>query len=146
MSIDIQKEHFYWGLWRAALQDDAGDFLAVLWRDTQKWHLQFRFRYYRDEAAFGSKDEKSWHHYTSKTSDDSERTSMVTLLDGALGAGGIAFGLHNIQFISCQGDGDAFAALLMNPERPGLFRAKLTEEQMKEYERTNVLSDGVKSW
>lgn len=41
------------------------DYLAAVWRDVEgPWHLDYRFRYYKDSKNFDSDDEKSAYSVT----------------------------------------------------------------------------------
>lgn len=48
------------GMWFMSLTP-MSDYLAGLSRDGTAFRLLFRFRYYKDDKAWDSKDEKSWH-------------------------------------------------------------------------------------
>lgn len=146
MPIEIKKENYYIGLWRASLLN--GDFLAVLWKEHADgmYRLKYRFRYYRDEKAFGSDDEKAWYLLTGKTGTPDEADHLHAIMTDILRVSGEQFGVCNVQYIACNGDGDAMTALLMNPERPGFHRATLSAKQSRDYERTGELPTEIQSW
>jgi hypothetical protein len=146
MAFELKPTHFYLGVWRAMLADDNGDFMAMVWKDEADglWHLKLRFRYYQDDKYFESKDERSWAEYKSKTGEREEGLKMKDLVDYMLQQGAIlGFGVHNISFIPCNGDGEAMAKILTNPERPGVQWAVMTEDQNAEYQRTRKLPNGI---
>jgi hypothetical protein len=67
MSIEIHEENYYVGFWSFELPERAGNFLACAWRlpnEPRTWHVQFRFRYYRDNQFFRSSDSKTWWEAT----------------------------------------------------------------------------------
>jgi hypothetical protein len=62
MTIEIKEGRYISHFW---FVDDGGtkDWMACLWRDLapgSKWHMTYRFRYYQDDKALDSADEKSW--------------------------------------------------------------------------------------
>src|SRR5882762_9688868 len=57
MSIDIDDNIL--GLWFVAWQ--GADWMAGLWKTPNGPEGKYRFRYYKDDKAFGSKDEKRWY-------------------------------------------------------------------------------------
>lgn len=63
MTIEIEPGRYFSHFWFVSC--DTKDWLACLWREDapgSEWHLQYRFRYYRDDEVFDSEDEKS--HYS----------------------------------------------------------------------------------
>jgi len=145
MAFELKQSHWYRGIWRARLSGDAGDVMAMIWRDDTDsiWHLKIRFRYYRDDKFFGSQDERSWRSWHSKTGEDGEGDRMQKILENLLTIGGESGAITDVQFIPCNGDADAMIKILTNPERPGFQSATMTPDQYAEYERTNKLPAGV---
>ena len=144
MTIEIKKENYYSTLWRADLAgpNDEGDLLACLFKDNAgdgKWNLLYRFRYYKDDAVFNSKDEKKWYHFTAKDDAPERETEMEMLMAAILEKGGETGQLKNLVAIKVKGDGDAMSAVMLNPERPWSHAMKLTPEQYAEYEKTGKL-------
>ena len=140
--IEIKKENYYHGLWRACLPN--ADFFAVMWKaaDDGKWHLKYRFRYFTSDKVWESDDRRSW--YVIKADDGPEvEETLHNGFEAMLNIGGELGKFTDIHFIPCKGDGDAMAAILANPERPGIFTKAMTPEQVEEYQRTNKLPKGV---
>jgi pullulanase/glycogen debranching enzyme len=140
MTIDIKPEYHYAGLWRAQLVQSEGDFLAVVFHDTERWRLVYRFRYYVDNKVFNSDDRKSWYEWRSDR--PTAKEDMVKTLNGIIQLGRETGFLKEASFLSCDCDGDAFAKILLHPERPGLHSVRMTKEQFDEYERTGKLPKG----
>lgn len=143
MTIEIKPENYYSGLWRADLcpPNAEGDFLATLWKDTKddRWHLQYRFRYYNDDAVFDSKDKKCWYELISKDGAPEAEQEMKAVMDALLEKGGETGMVRNVLWIPCYADGNAFAKIMMNPERPWSHAKHLTKEQYDEYARTGKM-------
>src|SRR5882724_407349 len=58
------------GLWFASIEKGTGDLMAALSRRKDgALELNYRFRYYRDEKVWDSKDKKSWYHAVLKGED-----------------------------------------------------------------------------
>lgn len=144
--FELKPTHHYVGMWRAMLGDNYGDVLAMIWKDAKDglWHVKLRFRYFKDEKFFESKDVRSWWAFQSKTGDDAAsekmKAAMNTVFKMAIKDG---HDIHDIQFIPLDCDGTGVANILMNPERPGFQWASMTEEQAAEYQRTLKLPEGV---
>lgn len=149
MAFELKPTHYYLGVWRARLTDNAGDIMAMIWKDEADglWYLKIRFRYYHDDKFFESKDERSWSQYKSKTGDDSEgermKAIMKAILNNLLDIGGEGGAITDLTFVPCNGNGDAMAKIMTNPERPGTQWAIMTSEQEREYLNTNKLPAGV---
>lgn len=54
------------GLWSVAL-GDSGNWLALLARKDQGITLTYRFRWYRDDKVYDSKDKKNWYQVEAKS-------------------------------------------------------------------------------
>ncbi len=60
--MEFEPGCYYVAIWFAALRIKRGNISGVLWRKDSEpttWHVDFRFRYYRDDAAWNSADSKS---------------------------------------------------------------------------------------
>jgi hypothetical protein len=63
--ITLDSEHPPVGIWMMNLDAINADFLAALTGVKDKpreFHLDYRFRYHRDDKVFDSEDEKHWYH------------------------------------------------------------------------------------
>lgn len=59
MTIEISEKTL--GLWYVELPENAGNWMASAWLNDDGTPLAtYRFRFYRDNATWDSKDEKSW--------------------------------------------------------------------------------------
>lgn len=58
--VHLTEDSFVHAVWFVALPDSLGDWMATLLRDgpDQPDYVIYRFRWYRDQEAFGSDDEK----------------------------------------------------------------------------------------
>ncbi len=60
--IVFQEGRYFAALWFVNAADKSCDWLAALWKDKGgDWEAVYRFRYYRDDKAHGSEDQKSWY-------------------------------------------------------------------------------------
>lgn len=146
MAFELKGSHFYIGLWRAMMGNNEGDVMAMVWKDEEGglWHLKIRIRHYKDDKLFESKDERIWQEWISKTGEDSQGQKLKHVVQTLLERGATdGFGVHDIQYIPCNGNGDAMRDILCNPERPGTQWVTLTEQQEEEYRRTDKLPQGV---
>jgi hypothetical protein len=64
------------GMWFIALTE-ASDFLGGLSRDGDNFVWLFRFRYYKDDKTWNSKDEKSWHEVRIRDRTEAQVIEMV---------------------------------------------------------------------
>jgi hypothetical protein len=138
MTIELKQDNFYRCIWRADLPN--GDLIATLWKEASegnRWTLVYRFRYYKDEKVFNSKDEKNWYTLKGKTDTDEEGRNLEGIFNHILEVGGKDFGVRNITRYDVNGDGLEAMKVFQNPERSHIFHARtLNKEQYDEYERT----------
>lgn len=146
--IEIKMDNYYIGVWTAQVTGSRpGDWMAMAWREPDgKWYLKYRFRYHVDDRKFNSGDERRWYAFEWKDDAAADIEQKITEAVQTLLATGIVTGrFAESRFIECRGDGHKMAALLTNPERPGLAHAHMNKEQYEEYERTHTLPTGVKA-
>ena len=146
MTIEIKKENYYSGLWRAELAGlhGEGDVLACLFKDNLGdgcWHLIYRFRYVKDDKIFDSADQKNWYHMKSNDGAPERETEMEAVWGAIMEKGGEEGTLKNITWLPCKGDGLAMMKIMMNPERPWMHRQELTPEQYAEYAKTGKVPE-----
>lgn len=79
MTIEIKQGRYFLGMW--FLRGDGLDFLASVFRDSgQAFRCIYRFRYYKDDKVFDSKDKKSWYEFRFRR--DVEETEAESIIDG----------------------------------------------------------------
>lgn len=72
--IEIKEGNYYVGIWFIGGQEK--DWMLCLYREGDEWKIQYRWRYYKDQKAFGSKDEKSWYGFNVSVSSRTEKEMM----------------------------------------------------------------------
>jgi hypothetical protein len=55
------------------------DWMGRMVRDKGQWRFEYRFRYYKDDKAFDSKDVKNWYAFAAKEPGDE---GAINLLEG----------------------------------------------------------------
>lgn len=107
-------EHIYVeAIWYVAY-DDA-DMLAMVWRQPADgpWQARYRFRHYKDDKAWDSKDTKNIYDITPQTGPGA-RERLVNGMDTCILMGIAAAGRPLVRKkILVQGDGDKAGAMLM---------------------------------
>lgn|GEM_PF-2890071 len=87
--LDIVEGRYFLAVWFVA---GAGmDFLGAVFRDAgeKRFHLKYRFRYYRDDKAFDSDDEKSVYHATTDNASEAELEAHLDFVTKSLLAAGM---------------------------------------------------------
>jgi hypothetical protein len=80
MTIEIEPGRYFSHFWFVGCE--TKDFLACLWREDKpdaEWHLQYRFRYYKDQSVFDSEDEK--RSYSAVAPANRPEESLVEAVD-----------------------------------------------------------------
>ena len=78
LALDLTKNVFIHTIFFLTLPDTPGedqgkDWLAFVIKDKNGWQARYRFRYYHEKEAFGSKDEKNWYQFNNiHTAEDAE--------------------------------------------------------------------------
>lgn len=64
--LDLREGRYFAAMWYVELPDNIGNMLAALWRDPEEkdFHLDYRFRYYKNDKIFDSDDERSTYRGT----------------------------------------------------------------------------------
>ncbi len=89
MSIEISENTV--GIWAVDLMNGS-DFLGSVWREGDRYILEYRFRYYVDNETFDSKDKKNWQRMevpTDRATEEQMIRAMRTVVEALWkGSGG----------------------------------------------------------
>lgn len=85
--IELTPKHFIHSIFHC--HGETQNFLGCIFRKAENdheeetlggWHLVYRFRYFKDDKAFGSKDEKNWYAFEGAPADSPDEM-LEKLLD-----------------------------------------------------------------
>jgi hypothetical protein len=111
--IMIKDGRYFSAMWFIA--GAGSDWLAALWRDPGgPWHVVWRFRYYVDDRAHDSADERSWSEYElpGTTPEAGLSEAIARTADDLLRAG----------------DGAAVHEIVLRTDKPDVIAAALQRE------------------
>lgn len=110
--IELKKGNHYVAI--AFVAWDSGDWMVCVWNDQEDTqHLQYRFRYYVDDRAFDSSDEKRWYEASGPVMSDD---AAINILRAAMTSIALATEAHVADLIIICGDyKSAFRALHAAP-------------------------------
>lgn len=79
MTLELKDGRYVSQMWYCA--NNEKDWLCALYRDPGEcWTVLYRFRYYRDDKAFDSKDIKNWYRCRAPT--DRKESEVIEFTDG----------------------------------------------------------------
>jgi hypothetical protein len=82
MTIEIHEKTHLYKIWYVEMLPDVGNMLAVVLRDPPgEWRAKYRFRWYRDNKAHNSKDERSWYNVTRNDGSTGSRDELVEMFE-----------------------------------------------------------------
>ena len=85
MTLELKPQRYVSAQW--AVFGREKDYLAHLWRDREggddRWHVQYRFRYYADDKAHNSEDQKNWYEWSINAPWDAEERIRSLVADMA---------------------------------------------------------------
>lgn len=112
-AIEFLPDRFYVALWYFDLPLElsrfgkGGNFLAVLWRPDESredWHLDYRFRHYRDERIYESDDYFASSQMSGVTGDEA---TALARTNAALRIITLMAGNQRLMMIDVHGDSEA---------------------------------------
>jgi len=74
MSLELSEKTV--GIWAVDMMNGS-DFLGAVWRESDNYVIEYRFRYYEDDKVFDSEDKKNWYRAEIPT----DRASEEELID-----------------------------------------------------------------
>ena len=80
MSIEIKDGTLFSCMW--FVEGKGFDWMAAVFKpEGGFWEASYRFRYYHDDKAFHSDDEKFWYSLTTKSTDDKTEKELCKAMD-----------------------------------------------------------------
>ena len=80
MPLELKADMWVYGIWY--VQGKDCDWMGSLSKQDDKVVLEYRFRYYKDDRAFDSKDTKNW--YTGSSPVEDLEKNLAGFLSGVL--------------------------------------------------------------
>jgi hypothetical protein len=78
MTLELKDGRYVSQMWYCA--NGEKDWLCALYRDPgERWTMLYRFRYYRDDKVFDSKDIKNWYCWRAPT--DRTESEVIKFTD-----------------------------------------------------------------
>ena len=116
MTIEIHEHTHVFKIWYVEMLPNVGNLLAIVFRDPpNEWRAKYRFRYYRDNKAHHSKDERSWYDVTPKDGGTSTRDKLVEMFELIM-AGSEQFGPSRVSRVHVDAVGaEAIKVLTKQP-------------------------------
>jgi len=130
-SFEIREHRYYAAIWWLDLPPALSEFkrggnlMVMLWReetDAEHWHLQWRFRHYRDERVWQSADTRNGFESTFKGNE----TAALALVNKWLGVVSTISGSEVIH-IPVAGNNEAVAQAMAR--HPDIFHLRLAEPE-----------------
>jgi hypothetical protein len=82
MTIEIHEHTHVYKIWYVDMLPNVGNMLAIVLRDPPgEWRATYRFRWYRDDKTFDSKDERSWYAVTPTDGGTATREKLVEMFE-----------------------------------------------------------------
>ncbi len=134
MTVELTKGTYILGMWYAEFPSNKGNLMACVTKVDNKWQLQYRFRYYKDDIVGPeSNDKKSWYEGGLKDGEipenkvfDTVETVFKQLYESRH--------TERHEFFPVYGDAQWFGELLANGGGPKWMHSHLTTpEEIKQY-------------
>jgi hypothetical protein len=129
--MELKEKDYLIGIWWFPLPNNEGDVMGsvVKKHETGKWHLEYRFRYHKDDKVFDSEDRKSWYDATmdGNTPEKVVFESTDKLFNiFAMKAGSI------IDYFDVRGDVTVFMQKTQQSPPPWMHTKSMSEQEFKE--------------
>ncbi len=131
--MELGEKDYLIGIWWYPLPDNTGDVMGsvVKKHGSNKWHLEYRFRYHADDKVFDSEDKKNWHDATLDASVPEEKVFKdvdFAFTQMAMKAGAI------VDYFNVRGDVEVFMQKVQQQPPPWMHMKTVTEEEFnKQY-------------
>jgi hypothetical protein len=82
MTIEIHDHTHLYKIYYVEMLPNVGNMMGVILRDPPgEWRARYRFRWYRDDKAHHSKDERSWYDVALKDGSKATREELVDMFE-----------------------------------------------------------------